>query len=89
MTKRKLFSCEADLKSREEELAKNKNLASLKAKYTKEQLIAKKLAFKVNLLFSISEFLLSRYNVSGQFSCSRDEKLQQQNKLLSRKIGTF
>ena len=48
MTKRKLFSCEADLKSREEELAKNKNLAFLKAKYTKEQLIAKKLAFKVN-----------------------------------------
>ena len=47
MTKRKLFSCEADLKSKEEELAKNKNLALLKAKYTKEQLIAKKLAFKV------------------------------------------
>ena len=47
MTKRKLFGCEADLKAKEEELAKNKNLAVVKSKYSMEHLVARKLAFKV------------------------------------------
>ena len=50
-TKRKLFSCEADLKSRDKELARNSNVSILKAKYTKEKLVAKKLAFKVRNIF--------------------------------------
>ena len=47
LVKRKLFSCEADLKHKEEELRRNKNLAILKSKYARERLIVKKLAFKV------------------------------------------
>ena len=50
-TKRKLFSCEADLKRRDSELARNSNVSILKAKYGKEKLVAKKLAFKVRNIF--------------------------------------
>ena len=50
-TKRKLFSCEADLKRRDTELARNTNVSILKAKYNKEKLVAKKLAFKVRNIF--------------------------------------
>ena len=46
-----MFSCEADLKRRDTELARNTNVSILKAKYNKEKLVAKKLAFKVRNIF--------------------------------------
>ena len=79
MVKRKLFSCEANLKSKEDELAQNKNLAILKAKYTRQQLIAKKLAFKVCQSFLENETISSKnlHLFLGQFSGTGAEYLHQ------------
>ena len=91
MVKRKLFSCEANLKSKEEELAQNKNLAILKAKYTRQQLIAKKLAFKVCQSFLENETISSKnlHLFLGQFSGTGAEYLHQQDQLSAAKYSTF